>query len=207
MAKLAPDDLEAVRTVVAALQAFDSNEQERILRWSREKLGLTVSVASGAGERERKTVSTGSESSAPTASASIRVPDIKSFVESKSPRSDIQFAATVAYYYRFEAPEPQRKASITSADLQEACRQTGRQRLKRPITTLSNAHTQGYLDRGSDRGSFVLNTVGENLVAMTLPEGDTRGAAPRSRKAARRRSADRSRKKSNKARQGKKKLR
>jgi hypothetical protein len=35
-----------------------------------------------------------------------------------------------------------------------------------------NAHTQGLLDRG-DRGAYVINTVGENLVAMALPSDGT----------------------------------
>jgi hypothetical protein len=34
------DDLEAVRTVVEAVQGFKENEQQRIFRWASEKLGL-----------------------------------------------------------------------------------------------------------------------------------------------------------------------
>jgi hypothetical protein len=100
--------------------------------------------------------------------ASGPVSDIKSFVEKKNPSFDTHFAATVAYYHRFEAPEHLRKESITKEDLQEACRQSGRERLRHPAQTLVNAHAQGLLDRG-DRGAYVINTVGENLVAMALP--------------------------------------
>jgi len=39
------DDLEAVRVVAEALQGFDANDQERIVRWAREKLGLASSPA------------------------------------------------------------------------------------------------------------------------------------------------------------------
>lgn len=35
------DDLEAVRLLVATLQPFSAAERERIMRWSREKLGLS----------------------------------------------------------------------------------------------------------------------------------------------------------------------
>jgi hypothetical protein len=95
-------------------------------------------------------------------------------VEKKIPSSDTQFAATVAYYYRFEAPAHLRKESITSEELQEACRQVGRDRLPKPAQTLVNAHHQGLLDRG-ERGAYIINTVGENLVAMALPsEGKVR---------------------------------
>jgi hypothetical protein len=31
------DDLEAVRAVVAALDGFAADEQERVIRWAREK--------------------------------------------------------------------------------------------------------------------------------------------------------------------------
>ena len=39
------DDLEAVRAVVEALQGFDAGDQERIIRWAREKLGPVESPA------------------------------------------------------------------------------------------------------------------------------------------------------------------
>jgi hypothetical protein len=39
------DDLEAVRAVAEALQGFDASDQERIIRWAREKLGLAPSPA------------------------------------------------------------------------------------------------------------------------------------------------------------------
>ena len=48
--------------------------------------------------------------------------DIKSFVAEKSPSRNNEFTATVAYFYRFEAQESDRKESISAADLQEACR-------------------------------------------------------------------------------------
>jgi hypothetical protein len=35
--------------------------------------------------------------------------------------------------------------------------------------TLNNAKNVGLLDGGSEAGKFAVNTVGENLVAMTLP--------------------------------------
>ncbi len=182
MAKAAPDDFEAVRTVVAALHPFDPKDQERILRWAREKLGLSASAG---------TVPTNNVSSEPLQPAAHAPPpkglDIKTFIDAKSPQTDNQFAAAVAYYYRFEAPAAQRKEAITKDDLQEACRRIGRERLKHPAQTLVNAHSQGYIDRGSERGTYLINTVGENLVAMALPEsgvagGGATGTARKSRR-------------------------
>jgi len=168
------DDLEAVRSVTAALSDFSPEEQERILRWAREKLGLVpiphlVSERSMAQQSRTPpaspelTLSAGSATDAPPAR------DLKTFVNAKNPKSDAQFAATVAYYYRFEAPPEQLKSEIDAPILQDACRLSGRPRLAKPLATLNNAKRDGLLDSGSEAGKFTVNTVGENLVAMTLP--------------------------------------
>ncbi len=157
-----PDDLEAVRNLVEILGPFDSVERERILRWSREKLGLPAETAVAP--------SGTSGIPAPATITAEGAKDIKSFVAEKQPKSDNQFAATVAHYYRFVAPEANRKESITGDDLQEACRLAGRNRLPKPGQTLINAHAAGLLDK-ADRGSYAISTVGENLVAVTLPSG------------------------------------
>jgi hypothetical protein len=170
MAKGNPDDFEAVRTVVATLEQFGADDQERIIRWAREKLGLPVGPASSNVHHEPKPPRLAGDAPL-TPPASGKATDIRTFIANKKPQSDNQFAAAVAYYYRFEAPEPQRKDTIGTADLQEACRLTDRERIKHLAQTLVNAHNQGYLDKGSERGSYAINTVGENLVAMTLPEG------------------------------------
>ena len=158
------DDLESVRIIVDALHSFKPDEQERILRWAREKVGLQA-----APETPRLTASSPPRNPTEVARQGPQAPSIREFVAQKNPRSDNQFAAVVAYYYRFEAPEEQRKETITSDDLQDACRQAGRQRLKLSNKTLNNAHGNGLLDRAGDRGAFRINSVGENLVAMTLP--------------------------------------
>ena len=181
MTDKALDDLDAVRTIVETLKNFKPEEQQRILRWAVEKAGLPQSIAptSSAGP------ATPAPSTAPvlpithtpasTSSTSGTV-DIKSFIDEKQPRSDVQFAATVAYYLRFEAPPAERKDYVNKEDLLEACRKAKRDRLKNPYQTLVNAHTLGLLDKGSEKATFALNTVGENLVAMTLP-GEGKAAA------------------------------
>jgi hypothetical protein len=173
------DDLEAVRAVIEAVQGFKEDEQQRIFRWAAEKLGLKspFGVYTSAGAAAPGIQTTPPPPAAPGAPAASGQ-DIRSFVVSKNPKSDVQFAATVAYYYQFEAPQAERKKCINKNDLQEATRKTGRERLKRPDQTLRNAHMLGLLDKGDEPGTFCINTVGENLVAMTLP-GD--GAAPQRR--------------------------
>jgi hypothetical protein len=162
-----PDDLEAIRTIVATLSPFDANEQERIIRWSREKLGLQSDSAVEA----LKIPSPPSDSPTTAARTHGSTTDIKAFVADKAPSTNNEFTAVVAYFYRFEAAETARKDAITADDLQEACRLAGRSRLPVPGQTLINAHQAGLLDKAGDRGAYAISTVGENLVAMALPSG------------------------------------
>ena len=162
------DDLEAVRTLVSTLKPFEKVDQERIIRWSREKLGLSFASPG--------TTEGGKSTSAGTTVSGGK--DIRTFVAEKNPTSDNQFAATVAYYYRFEAPDTERKETITQQDLQDACRKAGRDRLKKPDQTLRNAQNVGFLDKAG-RGAFSINSVGENLVAMTLPGKSGGGSQPK----------------------------
>jgi hypothetical protein len=170
-----PDDLEAVRTLVAALEPFEKSDRERIIRWACEKLGLATSTPGVHSGEKLPPPKTGEAPSAGTRVGSGK--DIKTFVGEKKPSNDNQFVATVAYYYRFEAPEGERKESITREELQDACRKAGRERFKSPSQTLINARNSGLLDNAG-RGAYAINTVGENLVAMTLPErtADSSGA-------------------------------
>jgi len=176
-----PDDFEAVRAVVDALKAFPAEDQRRILRWAQEKLGLPISPSPSTGATAPATAV---EPTTPVSTATPRPRDIRAFLQEKRPSSDNQFAAAVAYYFAFEAPDNERKSEITASDLQHAARLSGRERLKRPIETLHNASKRGYLDKGKARGSFRINTVGENLVAMAMPGTDTdeSGAGRRQRK-------------------------
>lgn len=159
------DDLEAVRLVADALEGFEAKDQERIIRWARERLGLAV-VPAGSSQPSPPPPS---GLPAPNAAALTGSKDLKTFVAEKKPKNDVQFATTIAYYYRFEAPQNLRKSEINADDLQEGCRLVGRERFKIPGQTLRNAHTLGLLNKGSESGSFAVNSVGENLVAVALP--------------------------------------
>ncbi len=186
------DDLEAVRAVVEAVQGFKEDEQQRIFRWAAEKLGLKTPFVSATMPAGGAPIPQGAQATPspppPSGALAANGQDIRSFAASKNPRSDVQFAATVAYYYQFEAPPAERKKCINKDDLQEATRKTGRERLKRPDQTLRNAHMLGLLDKGDDPGTFCVNTVGENLVAMALP-GDGTTAQRRANKAPAKRAA------------------
>jgi len=166
-----PDEFDAVRTVVQTLESFPVEEQKRLLRWVQEKLGLASStpapVASSAAPSHQVTNPTPPAHSHHSHSAT----NIKTFIEAKHPKSENQLAAVVAYYYRFEAPEGEKKDAITKDDILEACRKAGVKRPNNPAQVLINAMTQGLIDK-TDRGFYRINSVGENLVAIVLPNQD-----------------------------------
>jgi hypothetical protein len=114
--------------------------------------------------------------------ASSESMDIRSFIQSKDPKNDVQLAAAIAYFYAFEAPAAQRKDSINSTDLTEAIRLTNKKRPPRPSQVLNNAKMLGLLDSAGERGHFKINSVGENLVAMVLPGNGTKSSASKGKK-------------------------
>jgi hypothetical protein len=167
---------------VDAIKDFKSDEQQRIFRWVAEKLGLPQPFAPSVHAPPPLTPRVPSpvvSTSAPPPANSAATKDIKTFIAEKDPKKDVHLAAVVAYYHRFEAPPAQRKDAINKEDLQEATRLAGRPRFKNPKTPLDNAHRLGLLDRGSEQGTFTLNSVGENLVAMTLPGGGNSPPRPK----------------------------
>jgi len=170
------DDLEAVRALVQVLEPFDSKDRERIIRWACEKLGQTGAALSALLSAPLID-STGS-------SATISAPakDLKSFLNQKNPKTDLHLATAVAYYYRFEAPPSERKDFIDKQILIDACRKAERKRPPVPNQTLINAYNAGFLDKAGEKGKYHLNSVGENLVAMVLPESKEGTGVVRQRK-------------------------
>ena len=165
------DDLEAVRILVDALTPFDNTERARIIRWASEKLGVSYDVLVSRPSVTQSKPICASEIVLSETEEKKPLRDIKTFVNEKDPKSDQQLAAVVAYYYAFEVPTEQKKYSINSKDLIDACRLAQRKRPTNAIQTLINTAYSGYLDKAEDAGKYKLNAVGENLVAMTLPGG------------------------------------
>jgi hypothetical protein len=157
---------DAAKAIVETLTGLDRAYQELAIRFASESLGL----ASSHHPVQPPVPTPGHPAAAPSASPYAPAPakDIREFVAAKAPKSDQQFAAVVAYFYRFEAPQSLKKESIGAKDLTDAARLAGRKRPKKPIATLNNAKASGYLD-STKPGKFQISTVGENLVAVTLP--------------------------------------
>jgi hypothetical protein len=180
----APNEFDAAKSIVEALKGLEKQQQVRAVRFASEHLGLNVvTPAATAVPISDSQVHPPPSSLASTSAhpASSRTKDIKQFTVEKSPKSDQQFAAVVAYNYRFQAPDTDRRETISPTDLIEAARLVGRPRPPSPSMTLTNAKNAGYLD-SAGHGAYRLNTVGENLVAVTLP-GDGSEQNARSRPA------------------------
>lgn len=180
------DDFDIAKGIFDQLKDLPTERQQRVLRWIAEGLGV---APPGAPTLPAHSPMAPMAPNPPpsTVTGGTGTTDIKSFITAKAPKSDTQFAAAVAYFYRFEAPPAQKRDSINGDALQEAARLASRKRLANPRNTLNNAKAAGYLD-GATPGEFTINSVGENLVAMTLPSGGetaiTKRAAVRGRKKA-----------------------
>lgn len=162
-----PDDFDVAKIIVQALDPFEAQEKEKIIRWVCERLGIIQQTVIQTTPQREVIIEAANVQNPSTTQTKGK--DIKTFLTEKYPKSDNQLAAAVAYYHMFEAPANQRKSFITKDDLQEATRQGHFDRLKRPDQTLVNAHHAGILDKGTEKGTYSINSVGENLVAMTMP--------------------------------------
>ena len=159
------NDFEVAKSIHDLLEPLNDERRQRILRWVGESLGFSNAPPTAATPTQGNATAIPPTLTPATPAGNV---DIKTFVDQKAPRSDQQFAAVVAYYYRFEAPENKRKLTLDKDSLQDATRLVGRSRLTAPVSTLNNAKNSGYLNLSSP-GEFEISTVGENLVVMTLP--------------------------------------
>lgn len=160
------DVFDAAKAIVGAIEGLDKQLQAQAIRFACEKLGLGTPSFSQVSSASPPATS---PALTPPGTGGVQTPttDIKQFTASKAPKSDQQFVAVVAYYYRFVAPEAQRRDTINAQTLTSAARGVWEQNPKWGMI-LTNAKNAGYLDP-ADRGEYRLSAVGENLVAMTLP--------------------------------------
>lgn len=158
---------DAAKMIVDALRVLDKTSQTLALRFAAETLGLQTTPQTT--PQTPQPLPQSLPASTPLGGThATHSTDIKQFTAAKAPKTDQQFAAVVAYFYRFEAPESERKETIDSDTLTKAARLAGRRRPRKALFTLQNAKNSGYFDSiGS--GKYQINSVGENLVAMGLP--------------------------------------
>jgi hypothetical protein len=165
--------LDAALKIVAELTGMSPDHQSLALKFSIETLGLTLPGTTPS--LPASPVPSPESTTIPAVSGADHSTDIKSFTAMKSPKSDRQFAAVVAYFYQFEAKPDSRKDAIDAEIMKDAARLAGWPQVARWRMTLTNAKNAGYLD-SAGTGQFKLSSVGENLVAITLPGNGAPGA-------------------------------
>jgi hypothetical protein len=163
--------LEAAQKIVTELTGMSAEHQALALKFALETLGLQPPTSSGI---VAPTTAVTLQHVPQTSGGIEHSTDIRTFTAQKAPTSDQQFAAVVAYFYQFEAKLEDRKDSIDSDVMKEAARLAGRPQVQRWNMTLTNAKNAGYLDNAGN-GKYKLSSVGENLVAITLPGGSGGG--------------------------------
>jgi len=184
-----PDVFEAARIVVKTIEPFKEKEdRKRIIRWAAETLSLPAPFAA---VDEPSFAQLHGDSLAPVAEPSLAVTrddgpaDIRSFIDAKKPTSDMQFATAVAYFYQFVARNDERRDAIDKDILRDAFRKANRKQPKDCRFTLDNAVNAGLMDR-TGQGNYSVNSVGENLVVMTLPSNTADKSARQSKKLSKR---------------------
>ena len=162
--------LDAAQKIVAELAGMTPDHQILAIKFAVETLGLKM-LPTSASFGSPVTVH---QPPPPAGVGSDHSTDIRSFKDIKAPKSDRQFAAVVAYFYQFEAKPESRRDTIDAELMKEAARLAGWPQVSRWSMTLTNAKNAGYLD-AAGAGKFKLSSVGENLVAITLPGSGATG--------------------------------
>jgi len=101
-----------------------------------------------------------------------QVIDIRTLAQQKNPSTTYEKACLIAFYLQRRAPADERKNTVTAEDLNRYFIQAGFPLPKRMEQVLVNSKAAGYFDSES-RGAYRLNPVGHNLVAHSLPRGDS----------------------------------
>ncbi|HKX08711.1 MAG TPA: hypothetical protein VJN67_10980 [Stellaceae bacterium] len=164
----AKSPLDAAQKIVAELAGMTTEHQSLALKFATETLGLQMAALA---PTTTPAVHTPQQTPLPPTAGAGHSTDIRSFTALKAPKSDQQFATVVAYFYQLEAKPDNRKEFVDADIMREAARLAGWPQVQRWRMTLTNAKNAGYLDAAGS-GKFKLSSVGENLVAITLPGND-----------------------------------
>lgn len=156
----------AIDGIINSLSGLDQKAQMTAIKAACDHLGLggislsSPSAVAAATSFAAKPLETHPHSAA--------ISDIRTLKETKQPNTINEMACIVAYYIEYLAPAAERKAQITSADVDKYFKQAGYPLPSAIKQVLQNARAAGYFDSVGG-GEFKLNPVGYNLVAHTLP--------------------------------------
>lgn len=86
--------------------------------------------------------------------------------------NDLEFPALIALVINRHAPDDQKSQPITKEHLENGCRTVGRPIPSQPVSTLSKATSQGFLDKVKGLSGYTLTPKGENRVNEILAAQD-----------------------------------
>ena len=187
MANKIDQEVDAIRTLLTALEPLDPRATVSVLDYVIRRLGIDIKTGAGHGEPEDDTHPPPPPGEPPPPESEqkgeIHIRDLK---EEKQPRSANEMAALVAYYVSHSAPKGERKKTVTTKDIETYFKISDFRLPTKPQFTLPNAKAAGYLDAVGS-GEYKLNPVGYNLVVHSLPKTEKKPSPRRRTKAARRR--------------------
>lgn len=147
-------DLIAIQSILDTLSAFEEDDQKRIISFVCLKLKINTDYEGGSFAAPgmtgiRRTYSPQS---------------LKLFLKDKKKLSDVRFAVAVAYYYKYVAPDEQKKDEIVFTDVELGSDSVSRARPEGGGHALRDAKAASFLKIGSKRGSYMLDLAGEELI-------------------------------------------
>ena len=167
-------ELEAIKTLVQALEPLKPEVRARVIEHAFKVLGIEASqpvqpnLPSPPGQ---------STTSPPLLKPGTDHPtDILSLKEEKDPKTATQMVTVVAYYLAHSASE--RQNFVTQDDIQKYFVQGKYLMPGSKSQALINAKNAGYLDF-VEAGKYRLNSVGYNLVAHKMPKDGSAQSKPR----------------------------
>jgi hypothetical protein len=166
-------ELSAIQKIIEALSPLDADARDRVVSYVFRRLNVTSpsfavgpSIPASAVDQHHQLLSE-------PPGTLPKIMDIRSFKELKKPGAANEMAAVVAYFLAELAPTEERKSEISTVEIEKYFKLA-----KFPLPTaiamaLTNAKNAGYLDPGTERGTYKLNPVGHNLVAHNLPSTES----------------------------------
>ncbi len=165
---------QAIDQIISALENFEPNDQQTILRavYAHLKISGPSERAPGDGtalEQERAGAKQQRSDTKKPGGGEYDGMDIRTFKEAKNPTSARQMACIVAFYLNEIAPADERKNVVTTADLERYFKQAKYPLPGKLEQLLIDCKSSGYFEV-VDRGEYKLTRVGHNLVEHQMPQ-------------------------------------
>jgi len=168
MADPIDQEIEAIRSVLAALSPLSAKARLSVLEYVAKRLDLEGSGR--ASEKPDTPAKPGQSEKVELPAGKEPVVHIKTLKEGKKPRSANEMAALVGYYLSSLAPVEERKKTVNQKDIETYFKIAQFPLPNQIRVTLANAKTAGYFDAAGG-GEYKLNAVGHNLVVHSMPRG------------------------------------